>query len=105
MRSNKRLKVKNACAKMREHMEMYFELVWYARNANKPKLLDREAYETLAYVNDLENKYPDEIKKLREDDNWHHGFNSGMLAASRLYIEMIEGNPEFALECHPDLDS
>jgi hypothetical protein len=102
MRKPQRLK--EATKLMLEHCEKYFDLVWYAR-ANPQKLLEGEHYETLKLIQDIENKYPKEIKSLGEDDNWSHGFNSGMLAASRLYHEMIEGDIEFALENHPDLDS
>lgn len=106
MRSKKRLKVKNAVTQMRADMDKYFELVWFAR-AKPHMLLDREMYETLDSYNKIKEKYPKETADIKspEDDNWTHGFNSGMLAASRLYLEMIEGDPEFALECHPDLDS
>lgn len=97
-------RIKEATKLMLENCNKYFELVWYAR-ANPKKLLEGEHYEGLKLRQDIENKYPKEIKSLGEDDNWSHGFNSGMLAASRLYHEMIEGDIEFALENHPDLDS
>ncbi len=104
MRSRKRAKVKNAVIKMGEMMNKYCDLVWYARN-NRPTHLENENYEALGALQKIKLKYPKEVKSLAEDDNWSHGFNSGMLAASRLYHEMIEGDVEFALNNHPDLDS
>ncbi len=104
MRTKKREKIKKAVKLMQENSEKYCSLVWYAR-ANPEKLLEEERYEILQSLKNLEKKYPEEIKSLGEDDNWSHGFNSGMLACSRLYLEMIEGDAEFALENHPDLDS
>lgn len=97
-------RLKEAVKLMLENSEKYFELVWYAR-ANPKKLIESECYEGLKAIQDIERKYPEEVIDLGEDDNWLHGFNSGMLAASRLYLEMIEGDIEFALENYPDLDS
>lgn len=105
MRSKKRLRVKNAVKQMQSDMDKYFHLVWYARNCDKRKHLENENYETMGTLQVIQNKFPEDVAKIGKDDNWNHGFNSGMLAASRLYLEMIEGDPEFALECHPDLDS
>jgi len=102
MRKPERLK--EATKLMLENCEKYFDLVWYAR-ADRKKLLEGEHYEGLKAMQEIEQKFPEEIKSLGEDDNWSHGFNSGMLAASRLYLEMIEGDIEFALSNHPDLDS
>lgn len=102
MRKPQRLK--EATKLMLEHCNKYCDLVWYARS-NPKKLLEGEHYEALKSIQDIETKYPKEIKSLGKDDNWSHGFNSGMLAASRLYLEMIEGDIEFALENYPDLDS
>jgi len=83
----------------------YFDLVWYARNADHKKMLKEERYEGLQTLRNLENKYPEEIANLSKDDNWHHGFNSGMLAASRLYLSVIEDGLEAGLEEFPFLDS
>ena len=106
MRSKKRARVKQAVSQMRVDMDKYFDLVWFARA--KPKmLLDREIYEGLSAYNRIKEQYPKETFDIKnpDDDNWTHGFNSGMLAASRLYFEMIEGDPEFAKENFPELDS
>lgn len=102
MRKPERLK--QALKLMLENCNKYCDLVWYAR-ANPKKLLEGEHYEGLKIIQDLKDKYPKETTDIKSDDNWSHGFNSGMLAASRLYLEMIEGDIEFALENHPDLDT
>jgi len=74
----------------------YFDLVWYARS--KPGRAEdaRKRIEAL---------YPKEVKDLGIDDNWSHGFNSGMLAASRLYLTVIGDGLEAGLEEFPFLDS
>lgn len=102
MRKPERLK--EALKLMVENRNKYCDFVWYAR-ANPQKLLKDEIYEGLNAMQEIERKFPQEVKDIKGDDNWTHGFNSGMLAASRLYHEMIEGNIEYALNNHPDLDS
>jgi len=105
MRSKKRERVKKAVELMTEHCtNKYFDLVWYARK-DKAKLIEEEKYEIIHSMQKIENKYPEEVRELGEDDNWSHGFNSGMLAASRLYLSMIEDNVEQAIEDFPFLDS
>lgn len=103
MKKNER--IKEAVKLMTENCNnKYFDLVWYAR-ANKPKLLAAEQYEDVYKMNEIEKKYPNEISDLGSDDNWSHGFNSGMLAASRLYLGMIEESVEDAILEFPCLDS
>jgi len=105
MRSKKRERVKKAIELMTEHCtNKYFDLVWYAR-CDQQKRLEEECYEALKACQRIEKQYPEEVKALGEDDNWSHGFNSGMLAASRLYLSMIEYDVEQALEDFPELDS
>lgn len=91
--------VENCCNK-------YFDLVWYARK-DKNELIENEQYEIIHTMQKIENKYPEEIKRLTDFDggDWEHGFNSGMLAATRLYLTMIEEDVERALEEFPMLDS
>lgn len=63
-----------------ELAEKYFDLVWFVRRGpdDMPEESKKPYYEIL-------KKYPNEIKKLDEcDDNWQHGFNSGVLATLRL---------------------
>jgi hypothetical protein len=53
-------------------------------------------------------KYPDECAKLDSDEgDWHHGFNSGMLAAIRLIGGLEAGGEEaeFAIQEFPELDT
>ncbi len=105
MRSKKRERVKKAIQLMIDNCnDKYFKLVWYAR-CDQQKRLEEECYEALKSCREIEKKYPEEVKALSEDDNWSHGFNSGMLAASRLYLSMIEYDVEQALEDFPELDS
>lgn len=97
-------RIKESVKLMIENDEKYCSLVWYAR-CDQQKRLEEECYEALKKCKEIEEKYPEEIKALGEDDNWSHGFNSGMLAASRLYLSMIEENVEQAIEEFPFLDS
>jgi len=100
-------RVKKAVQLMIENCnDKYFDLVWYAR-CDQQKRLEEECYEALKACQRIENQYPEEIKRLKDFDggDWEHGFNSGMLAASRLYLSMIEEDVEQALEDFPELDS
>jgi len=107
MRTNKRERVKKAIELMTENScDKYFDLVWYARK-DENKLLEEERYDVLASMKKVEEKYPKETEELNDPElcDWSHGFNSGMLAASRLYLSMIEENVEQAIEEFPFLDS
>jgi hypothetical protein len=69
---------------VRELMDKYFDLVWLARTKPNEELLSDEHYEIMAAVKKVEDKWPKDVKELYEcDNNWQHGFNSGMLACSR----------------------
>lgn len=71
-------------------MSKYFDLVWLAR-CDKEKLLQEERYEGLAAVKRIEESYPEEVKDLYEsEDNWQHGFNSGVLAFARYLSNYTE---------------
>jgi len=107
MRTNKRERVKQAVKLMIENScDKYFDLVWYARK-DEDKLVEEERFDILATMQKIEKKYPKETQELKdyETGDWSHGFNSGMLAGSRLYLAMIEENVERALEEFPFLDS
>jgi len=82
----------------------YLDLVWYAR-ADRKKLMQDEVYKGLAAIQRIEREHPEEVYELGIGDNWQHGFNSGMLAASRLYLSMIEEDVDQALDEFPNLDS
>ena len=74
----------------------YTDLVWFAR---------RPAGESSDQKALVEEKFPDECDNLRsESGDFHHGFNSGMLAASR-FLSMAHTDPQFAMHYFPDLDT
>ena len=82
--------------------QKYFELVWYARSGknNKiPAVLQNRVR--------IENLYPVEIANLNdlESSDWHHGFNSGMLAAIRYFFDLDEMGIDLAEENFPLLDT
>jgi hypothetical protein len=107
MKLRKRERIKETIKLMTENScNKYFDLVWYARK-DENKLLEEERYEILALIKKIEEKYPIEIKELNDYNlsDWSHGFNSGMLAASRLYLYMIEEDIEQAIEEFPFLDT
>ena len=100
--------------------DLYSDLVWYAR---KPPLDDPEQQaEYWADCKDedirrcceevckrLEEKYPEECKKLRDPDTavWEHGFNSGSLAAFRWMLHSFDDMlyAETANDWYPNLDT
>lgn len=76
----------------------YQELVWYARSPRRdssywddtPKEIRKSAFKNQKLV---EKSYPEEVAKLLgPDTDWHHGFNSGMLAATRMFL--MAAHPE-----------
>ncbi|KAL3770471.1 hypothetical protein ACHAW5_006650 [Stephanodiscus triporus] len=72
-----------------EDEEKYFDLVWIARGRGRGD-----------HPSPLAAKYPVEIAKIKgEHGDWEHGFNSGMLAASRMYMGLSVSTEE---ETHPD---
>lgn len=73
----------------REDCEKYNDLVWFARASPERNPQSASPYMQIA------NKYPaecDEIKSM--DGDWAHGFNSGVLATSRLYSELAIHRPD-----------
>ena len=84
-----------------EMYDKYSSLVSYVRK--KPEHLDLPGVRE--FMKKVEESYPEDVKNLKEDDsNWHHGFNSGCLAAFGLILDM-EMNIEFGLENFPMLDT
>ena len=60
-------------------IEKYFSLFWFARTSSPDPAIATQREEAMS-------KYPEESNKLyAETSDWQHGFNSGMLAASRMY--------------------
>jgi hypothetical protein len=95
-----------------EMMEKYCSLVWLARSSpdpndeqwsDTPNEIFLKAFENQKIV---QSKYTKEVNELSsEDGDFHHGFNSGMLAGLRYAVEMLTGDVEFARENFPELDT
>jgi len=82
--------------------DKYCSLVWFARTDPKnfgiPGVLD--AFEGVI------DKYPKDVSDLSsEGSDWHHGFNSGMLAGMRYVLSLYEDGVEIAEEEFPFLDT
>ena len=57
-------------------------------------------------VQKIVEKYPEDYANLLGDDGrFHHGFNSGALAAFRYVLDIIETGVEHAEEEFPNLDT
>jgi hypothetical protein len=100
--------LKERWLKTKTHLESledkYFDLVWLARK-DTDELLNNEQYEILNTIKNIEEKYPTEVDELTNDNTtWHHGFNSGMLAAIRLFDGLMSED-EDALDDFPNLDT
>ena len=67
------------------HMDWYCNLVWRARS----RLADRDDMVLKNYEGAERERMKNALAKLSsaEEGDWQHGFNSGMLAASRLYSD------------------
>jgi hypothetical protein len=81
----------------------YFDLVWFARKTD-------EDYNTIPLAKEamdrIMDQYEEEVDNLSGiDGDWHHGFNSGCLAAFRLILGMADYGVEEAIEEFPFLDS
>lgn len=102
------MKNKDVIEKITELENKYFDLVWYSRK-DKYKLLEEERYDILKLTTDVFNKYPEECKRLEEEGgDWEHGFNSGMLAATRLFLGLMNRSKmenDCAIEDFPFLDT
>ena len=98
---NKKQLVENVVEKLKK----YEDLIWYAR-ATPENYHIKGVKEN---VDRIEKEYPNEVKELSglstEHTNWHHGFNSGMVAALRYILTMDESGLEQANEWFPELDS
>lgn len=98
---NKKQLIENVVEKLKK----YEDLIWYAR-ATPENYHIKGVKEN---VDRIEKEYPDEVKELNglsaEHINWHHGFNSGMVAALRYILTMDDLGLEQADEEFPMLDS
>lgn len=91
--------------------EKYSSIVWFTRRSEDNLLvLTEEGVEENKLIFDkmdkIQSLYPTEISDLLEDeDNWEHGFNSGMLAGIRYVLTLMEMGEDQAEEWFPELDS
>lgn len=70
--------------KCRELFEKYSSLVWYARSDDDDPRSEKPR-------TDVETRYPEEVAEYLDcEDNWQHGFNSGMMAAVSLIWDYLE---------------
>lgn len=70
-------------ASSKKEVKNKYDLVWFAKY--RYRYPNHEASER------IDKEYKDEIEKLRSDEgDFHHGFNSGVLAAARMFRDMSE---------------
>lgn len=91
--------------------QKYYDLVWFARKHpfehhswySTPTKIREGAFKAMMRVME---EYPEDVEDLQgESGDWHHGFNSGMLAALRLVSSAKHYGAEMALEFFPELDT
>lgn len=90
----------------------HLDLVWYARSTpmddpewfKSPDSIRKGAWE---YQMKVEERYPEEVAELacQEHGNWHHGFNSGVVAGIRYLFDLLDMGQEHADGAFPCLDS
>ena len=103
---------------LNQFSEKYSRRVWYARTAlgsTLEEVRQEEGFEDtpadiLQQMLDTKRRYWDadpeiELCKLEDVGDWHHGFNSGVLAAVRLVQSIAEGEAEEGLDEFPFLDA
>ena len=81
----------------------YFHLVWFARKYPE----DYANPEILPIIEKVMDDFPDETENLADEDegDWHHGFNSGALAAFRFVLTALDEGMDAAHQDFPMLDS
>ena len=68
----------------RKKSKYYFNLVWLAREQQGNTSRQKGSLSKISLEDQIE--FTRDVEKLTEHArDWHHGFNSGVLAASRLY--------------------
>ena len=106
--------------------EKYCDLVWYARKPTEGigkiwedndwyKDMDEETVKSIRKsVKEIAKAFPAETMSLSLEyglsngSDWQHGFNSGMLAFTRLLSGLAdeeEANRRGSVDCFPELDS
>lgn len=69
--------------RVHEDCDKYDDLVWFARAELEGNP------QTVSPCKRIQEKYPEECKGIKGmDGDWVNGFNSGVLAAARLYSEL-----------------
>ena len=80
----------------------YFNLVWYARKSPE----DIHVPEIEKPMKVVEFLYEEEVENIKgENGDWHHGFNSGALAAFRYLMSIVDFGIQHAEESFPELDT
>jgi len=87
---------------LQDFEQKYCDLIWYARinpkNHHIPGVLTNKLR--------VESMYPNDVEDLKgEHGDWHHGFNSGMLACARYLSTLKEYGSGLADKEFPMLDS
>ena len=103
---------------LKQFSEKYSRRVWYARTAlgnTVEAVRQEEGFEDtpediIKQMLDTKRRYWDadpeiELCKLEDGGDWHHGFNSGVLAAVRLVQSIVDGEAEEGLDEFPFLDT
>ena len=73
-----------------KYSEKYCDLVWLARTHN----LEDPNGPNYKDTKELADKHKEDFEKLSSDaGDWHHGFNSGILALSRLFGDLSDMDP------------
>jgi hypothetical protein len=125
--SNEQQKLPKAFMELLSSMEeKYCDLVWYARKPTEGigkiwedndwyKDLDEETVENIRKsVKEIAEAFPGETMslsleyRLSNGSDWQHGFNSGMLAFTRLLSGLAdeeEANRKGSVDWFPELDS
>lgn len=82
--------------------DKYETLVWYARKS-EGQIRTIPRVQELVY--EVQREYPKECRMLEAMGDWSHGFNSGVLAATRFFLSIENEGIELAEENFPDLDT
>jgi len=99
------MKKQDFLAKLQNKQTKFADLVWFARSYREDIKDDRSSMPNMiriqmALTEDVENI-------MGDDGDWHHGFNSGCLAAFRYALALLGSKEEAAAaeEDFPFLDT
>lgn len=97
------LKKKEILNEISSMHDKYESLVKYAR-VRPEHIIEHKRVEQLMIR--MEKEYPKEVSNIcSKDGDWHHGFNSGMLAACRYILNLNDVDKDFADNNFPFLDT